>query len=515
MNLLPLLALLALAVLMVLRQANPLLHLPSLDNGYYLYLGQRLLEGATAYVDVWEYKPPGIFYLNALGLWLGRGSRWGVWTLEFTALFGAAWLSFLALRPRYGWFAATFGTLAWLWALNPILQGGNLTEEYALPFNFLAAWAFWQSLQRPGAKLPPFGVGLGFAGAFLFRPNNAGAEAVMVLVWGLTALFQKDFRTLAWRLAWSGLAVLLTLGGVSLYFVAQGNFAEMFHASILYALSVSSQPDPYLATFLSGIQRLGAPAGLLLLGYLYQINEQIQTRQFDPWRAFLLLLLPLEVFLSSLSGLGYSHYYIPWMLSLGFLAAPLLSLASLAFSPPQPNRPTAFSPFLVALLALALVAGAVPDFHAEYAQTATRLLTERSKGIEADSPLAAYIRQHTAPQDRLLVWGTRVAINFLSRREAVSRYLFYPLVLDIPYGRTMSDQFYADLTTHPPTLIVDAALMNQDLVPSLNPDIRREQQKSGKLWQTLPHNLQQTLEYISSHYTFLQTIDGYPVYQRK
>ncbi len=115
--------LLALAVLSVLRQANPLYNFPSLDNGYYLYIGQQILAGKTPYVDMWESKPPGIFYVNALGLWLGRGSRWGVWALEFAALFSAAGVSFLTLRKIYGFLPALLGTLTALWGVSAVLPG--------------------------------------------------------------------------------------------------------------------------------------------------------------------------------------------------------------------------------------------------------------------------------------------------------------------------------------------------------------------------------------------------------
>lgn len=76
------------AVLML--PSNPVENLPGQDNGVFLYAGQRLLAGDTPYVDFWDHKGPLIFYVNALGLLLGAGSRWGVWLLEYVFLFFAA-----------------------------------------------------------------------------------------------------------------------------------------------------------------------------------------------------------------------------------------------------------------------------------------------------------------------------------------------------------------------------------------------------------------------------------------
>ncbi len=47
----------------------------------------------------------------------------------------------------------------------------------------------------------------------------------------------------------------------------------------------------------------------------------------------------------------------------------------------------------------------------EYQQTFQRLAFGRQQGIEIDHPVAAYLRQHTRPQDTVLVWGARLALQ--------------------------------------------------------------------------------------------------------
>ena len=64
---------LALFVLLVLDAANPVTNLPTRDGGTYLYAGRLILRGELPYINIWDNKPPAIYYINALGLWLGRG----------------------------------------------------------------------------------------------------------------------------------------------------------------------------------------------------------------------------------------------------------------------------------------------------------------------------------------------------------------------------------------------------------------------------------------------------------
>src|SRR4026207_2167425 len=66
--------------------------LPSRDSGVFLYVGWRLLHGDIPYRDVWDHKPPLIYFVDALGIALTPGSFWGLWILQvffifFTLLF--------------------------------------------------------------------------------------------------------------------------------------------------------------------------------------------------------------------------------------------------------------------------------------------------------------------------------------------------------------------------------------------------------------------------------------------
>src|SRR5574338_310520 len=79
--------LLGLLVALVLAQANPLYQAPNRDGGLFMYMGDQLLEGKVLYTDIWDNKGPLIFYLNALGLFLGKGYRWGGWGLEVIFVF--------------------------------------------------------------------------------------------------------------------------------------------------------------------------------------------------------------------------------------------------------------------------------------------------------------------------------------------------------------------------------------------------------------------------------------------
>jgi hypothetical protein len=488
----------------VLSQADPLQTFPSLDSGYYLYIGQQILQGKTPYLDLWESKPPGIFYINALGLFLGRGTRWGIWVLELFSLLGSVGLGFYLLHRRYGFFPALFGSIAWLWGIQGVLQGGNLTEEYALPFNFAAVLLFMLAIQSPDKRLYPFLIGITFAFSFLLRANNTGVQTALVLAWMVFAVMQREFRPLAFRLLWSGLGVLLVLGLVGIFLFWQGSLAEAIDAALVFNFHMSGGGN-LLRGLVAGFAFVGIPAGFALLGYI--LLAALSPKR-DLWVLFLLILFPLEVVLSSLSGRGYPHYYITWMPALACLSAHLLAKLPDLCKTLEARR--VWASLGVLLVCLALLSASLAETVASLRQVAT----DRQSGIEMDDPIAAYLRRNTEPEDGVLIWGGRLAYNYLSRRESPSSVLFYPLLVESPISTRLSERFLAEIFGNPPAVIVDTHAINQDLLPALDPEIRREQQMGGKLWGSLPGNIDLFYAFVSQGYELEIEIDSAQLYRR-
>lgn len=488
----------------VLQQANPLLNFPSLDSGYYLYIGQQILQGKIPYLDLWESKPPGIFYINALGLWLGRGTRWGIWVLELAGLLVSTILGFVAMRRHYGFFPALFGSLAWLWGLQGVLQGGNLTEEYSLPVNFAAILFFSLVIQNPQRRLYPFLIGITFAASFLLRANNTGVQAAMVLAWTIFAAWERDFRPLFFRLLWSGLGVLTALGSMALFLYWQDNLGEMIEAALLFNLYLTGEKVGLLASLSTGVGFIGIPAGFALLGYL--LLAALAPKR-NLWTLFVLIALPLEIILSGLSGRGYPHYYITWMPVLALLSAFLLnSLPDLCATLDTRRVWVSLGTLVLVLLLLAAPLTGM-------AASLRQVVLERERGIELDDPVAAYLRKNTGPQDAVLVWGGRLVYNYLARRESPSSVLFYPLLVDSPISTRLAERFLADVRANPPAVIVDTHAVNQDLLPALDPQIRRGQEKTGKLWRSLPANVGVFYDFVNDNYEQETTLAGCTIYR--
>ena len=204
------------------------------DSGVFLYTGWRILNGELPYRDVWDHKPPIIFYINALGLAIGDNSRWGVWLIELVALFGAAYIGFKLLKKTLGIFAALFSLLLWLLSLVYVLQGGNIPTEFTLPLQFSALWLVYRADKSRRPQWMFFLIGLTGASAFFLKQNTIGLWIAIVIYLTLKGLMSKQGRQWLrelWFIALGGLAVSLL---VVVFFSIQGAFPQFWSAAFEY-----------------------------------------------------------------------------------------------------------------------------------------------------------------------------------------------------------------------------------------------------------------------------------------
>ncbi|GJM23759.1 MAG: hypothetical protein DHS20C16_01740 [Phycisphaerae bacterium] len=105
-----------------------------IDAWFFLHYGRELLSGATLYADLWDIKPPSIFWINALGLGMSGGSPIGVWAFCGLAVIATATLFYRVIRRVYGTPTAAIGTVFAVMYLNhwTFHAGGNRPATFLI-----------------------------------------------------------------------------------------------------------------------------------------------------------------------------------------------------------------------------------------------------------------------------------------------------------------------------------------------------------------------------------------------
>ncbi|MGV2917888.1 ArnT family glycosyltransferase [Streptomyces alfalfae] len=437
-RLLPLLA----ALVCVTRLPSFRWPLWSPDEGYLAVQARMLAQGGTLYETVVDRKPPLVPWLYAGSLALfGDSSLLAPKVLAAAAqLLTAVLLASLA-RRRWGDRAGRTAGVGYLLVsigLNPEDTQAATFEVFMLPCTAAAMWC--ADRRRWGAA--------GTAVACAFLAKQTGAVVLLPAVWLLWRRGGGSRRDVA-RLA-AGLCVpvlaaaLLTTPRGFLFWTVTGSGAyAAFAGSGLHVLGRGLVNALLLAVACAG-----------LVAPVLRTPRAAGRGEGDLW---LWLASSAAAVLLGLHFFG--HYYLQLMPPLA-----LLGTAALRRLPP------------------ARTAGALIATGCSCAvYLAWGLLAPRPDLAHA-ARLAEAVRERTAPEERVLVWGIHPETYWLADRAPATRYLTAGLLTNYSGGRDgprVGEKyavrgawtvFREELRRHPPALIVDDSRgkpYGPDRVPSL------------------------------------------------
>ena len=180
------------------------------DDQMFGYYGWRIAHGATVYLDVWDNKPPGIYWINALGMLVGHDSYFGVIALCAAALVIAHAAFFVVAASVFHRGAAALATILLSFYLTHAFYTGgtNRTETFLVACE-LAAVAFYMRGWARDRWWTWYAAGLCCGLAFLFKQVGLAA-------WGCLGLHTIVMVILGYLRFGQGLKrCLLLLGGAA------------------------------------------------------------------------------------------------------------------------------------------------------------------------------------------------------------------------------------------------------------------------------------------------------------
>ena len=169
------------------------------DQYQLLQLGQCVRGGGRMYADAWENKPPGLAWINALGLTISGGAQWGAWLLPgATAIIGLSLFGLATsrvLRPVVGAVATCLASV--VLALRVYDTPSINPDFYASTFG-LGAFSLWLLAvvnDRAGLRnLQAVAAGVLWAGAAATKQTGAVGLVAITVVSLLFAVAPRGTR---------------------------------------------------------------------------------------------------------------------------------------------------------------------------------------------------------------------------------------------------------------------------------------------------------------------------------
>jgi hypothetical protein len=449
---------LILLVLLAVAVRLRLLALPlERDEGEFAYNGQLILQGIAPYKLAFNMKMPGIYAGYAVIMAIFGENPSGIHFGFLLVNLGTLALLFLLARRLLEPAAVPVCCAAYvLLSLSPAVLGleGHATNLVV----FFALGGLWLLLRaRPtGQPLLLFLGGLLFGVSFLCKQPGLffGIFGVALLVRDARVTRPTPWRSCARNMAWLSLGLSLPLALTGLALWRAGTFGRFWFWTIPYARvygglqSLPEGMDRLGEFFASGCDRwfyLTGTLGLLALFW----------RKAGAERLFFFTAFFFCSFFATAAGLYFrGHYFILMLpvlcLLIGDLFAWLPEALGRTRRPWLRAGPAAL--FLAASVWLTWQNRAV-WFEMPMAQANKAMYL--AEGFVECQEIGNYIRTHSSPQDRVVVFGSEPEIYFYAQRHSVSGYIYmYDLVRDQPYAPAMQREFMNDVETLKPRFLV-------------------------------------------------------------
>lgn len=420
------------------------------DEGEYAYAGQLLLQGNPPYRDAYNMKFPGTYlaYAGMMAVFgeTARGIHIG---LAFvTSLLGL--LVFFIGKKLFDAQSALLGTaVCILMTASAGVFGlaGHATHFVALFATAGTLALLWASESTGHWRWLIAGI---FFGIATLMKQHAAILAALGLGWvGLVTFQQTRALPSALKRAsffLAGCSVPLALTG--LWLMSVGVWKPFIFWTIEYATQYASAVSIRAAWpgFVNGFGPVFAAGwGLWLLGLVGFVATLLPKQ---PPHQKLVACLFIGGMLGACPGFHFrGHYFL--------MAVPGLALCVAAIwcrTRKTIPRPAAA---LVYCAALAMLAWNNKGVWLEATPNqAARMLYSLNPFNEAPE-VAAYLRDRTAPDERIAVVGSEPQIYFHANRKAASGYIYmYALTEPLPLAQKMRDEFAQEIEAANPRYIV-------------------------------------------------------------
>jgi 4-amino-4-deoxy-L-arabinose transferase-like glycosyltransferase len=486
----------AVAAVVILAHAPSFFHrLLDGDEAIYGSIAALMNSGGRLYAEGGvDNKPPGIFWVYAATFhFAGTYQMTGVHLVALAAVGATCVVLFLAARAiagvRAGLLAALlYGVLTG--AGNPRLLAANTELFMVLPLSASVLLMLRREWLWSGALLAA-------AGAF----KQVAAVNLLLVPVALLLLETRERRARALGIFAGGLAGGLALGAVLLAVTGSLSGFWRWTVETLYGYAATQwTPDLIWQRAKDSVVPF---VGYMIVPWAAAIAQAVRWRRLAPAHQLVVVWLAVSMVGSFAGGHLSWHYFIEAM-------GPLALLAGLAIDRAlRVNQPVLGLPYStrhwvagVSLVGLAapMVGWGVYDIMAD------PLTYDFGRPVPQHENVAAYIREHTRPGDRVFVWGDWPALYVESDRLMAGRFPGFLRGFTRGSGLppdnwdTAPDvwpSLQADLANNPPALIIDTSPGNWSDF-SMYP-IR---------------NYPVLADLVSRHYKAVASFDGVVIYAR-
>lgn len=389
------------------------------DSSVFIYIGKMMKEGFVPYRDLFDHKGILLYFIQYLGLSLYSDGFLGIWILETLHMFAAVWFLFkisgLFSEDKMIRYLSVVA-VAVMCGINTY-EGGNFTEEYALPWIAAALYIFLKYFKSFSYQFfEIIWLGVGFAVISLLRVNMVTVWIAFMPLIMIRMLYKHEMKELLNCMLGFCIGIFLVYIPVLIYILWTGCLKDFIDCYILFNFGYSDGGSNFTGVKNAIMECIHNLSWAFFAG-LAAIFPYRKNRLFwlNAW-AFLVTL-----YFSHMSGRFYQHYgmillpmLIAWMTGAITLLYDILSWkGKLKLKLKFPGKYIMTGGFVLAIFAA---------FFLQYKWA--NLIREPMLQAGGVKELQEYLSENTSEENDVLIVGNDVKYYLLADRKTENKYFY-------------------------------------------------------------------------------------------
>ena len=414
------------------------------DSSVFLTVALMMEKGYMPYRDSFDHKGPLIYIID----WLGNRITYyrGVWIMELLFLTVTVFFICRISRLSCGRVSSTIVTLASLSLLADYFEGGNLTEEYAMPFIAIALYIFLDySINNRVSRLKIGIEGLCLGAVLLLRPNMISVWIVFCLYISVKLLIKRDFIMLLNYVIFFIAGLMIILLPILIWLRISNSLVYFWDDYIIFNKMYSSATFSEIwSAFIEFVD-----TRIFIISFSVIIIQIAQSKK--PLNAVYAVYMIMTVIFMVISGRTYGHY--------GMIIIPLLSYPlSLIFMNIEKLNESEIRRIIMLTVSVLFVLMALPFIFdhirsvSGYYEDMTADYEEQDEVKKTIRSVVDVIQKETAENEAISVYGSFDVIYVLSKRKHATKYSYLSPISEV---RTeIMDEYFSQLQEELPSVVV-------------------------------------------------------------
>lgn len=424
------------------------------DSSVFRTIAMQMRNGLMPYRDSFDHKGPLTYLYNYWGI-LIRPCR-GVWIIEFISVFVSFGFMYKIATLKCGKLQAFLIIMICIVPLYTYFEGGNFTEEYALPYVTIATYIFADYfINEKISRIRLIICGMSFGAVCMLRINMIAVWIVfccaVLLHKGITKKLSVIPQYLFWFLGGVGVIII----PICCWLIINNAFIDFINDYFIFNTMYTQ--DTNRATLLNKYNSFS-----YFLNNVYVLTAIIVTCCLMKSEKFFhvtyLVYEIVSLLLICLSGQKYPHY---GMILIPMLVYPFAALLS--------KETLHEKPWILTFVMYFFVIQGIPVWIKGVNTMAEYCLMENKTRERTDlvGKVCTFITENSNENDRIIVCGNWNVIYVNSQRLPASKYSYQLPIGDVD-KRIMNEFFEEINNTNPPLVVIAKNVEIENLEDFLN-----------------------------------------------